>query len=184
MDIHIRQLTADNQDDWIDFDDSFTVDSILILHANHNKIGYTVKEIPRYEKSYSSDPNEETTDSDYSAYIANPNQIVYLAYLENKAVGQIILKKNWNHYAYIEDIKVDKQSRRSGAGRLLIEQAKQWAKSAGLPGIMLETQNNNVRACKFYESCGFVIGGFDSFLYKGLDESSNEIAIFWYFTFE
>jgi ribosomal protein S18 acetylase RimI-like enzyme len=184
MDIQIRQLTADNQDDWIDFDDSFTVDSILILHAKENTIGYTVKEIPRYVKSYSSDSDEEITESDYSAYMANPNQMVYLAYLENKAVGQIILKKNWNNYAYVEDIKVDKHSRRYGVGRKLIEQAKQWAQSAGLPGIMLETQNNNVRACKFYESCGFVIGGFDSFLYKGLDETSNELAIFWYLTLE
>ena len=37
-----------------------------------------------------------------------------------------------------------------------------------MPGIMLETQNNNVAACKFYEKCGFVIGGFDFLVYKGL----------------
>ena len=36
-----------------------------------------------------------------------------------------------------------------------------------MPGIMLETQNNNVAACKFYEKCGFVIGGFDFLGYKG-----------------
>lgn len=53
-------------------------------------------------------------------------------------------------------------------------------KDGGMAGIMLETQNNNVRACKFYESCGFVIGGFDSYFYKGLDNESDEIAIYWY----
>ncbi|GED59584.1 hypothetical protein BFO01nite_37160 [Brevibacillus formosus] len=62
----------------------------------------------------------------------------------------------------------------------LIEQAKRWMKDGGMTGIMLETQNNNVRACNFYESCGFVIGGFDSYVYRGLDKDSDEIAIYWY----
>lgn len=53
-----------------------------------------------------------------------------------------------------------------------------------MPGIMLETQNNNVAACKFYEKCGFVIGGFDFLVYTGLDKTSDEVAIYWYLHFE
>jgi len=49
---------------------------------------------------------------------------------------------------------------------------------------MLETQSNNVAACKFYASCGFVIGGVDLHLYQGLHPQSDEIAIFWYLIFE
>jgi ribosomal protein S18 acetylase RimI-like enzyme len=49
---------------------------------------------------------------------------------------------------------------------------------------MLETQNNNVRACYFYESCGFRIGGFDNLLYRGLDPDTDEVAIYFYFQFE
>ena len=51
-------------------------------------------------------------------------------------------------------------------------------------GIMLETQNNNVAACKFYEKCGFVIGGFDFLVYKGLDIENDEVAIYWYLYFK
>ena len=36
--------------------------------------------------------------------------------------------KNWNHYAYIEDITVDKKYRTLGVGKRLVDQAKQWAK--------------------------------------------------------
>jgi ribosomal protein S18 acetylase RimI-like enzyme len=50
----------------------------------------------------------------------------------------------------------------------------------GLPGIMLETQNNNIGACKFYERCGFQLGEFDKFLYKGLEEEMTETAMYWY----
>lgn len=71
-----------------------------------------------------------------------------------------------------------------GVGRALVDQAKQWARQKQLPGIMLETQNNNVRACKFYESCGFTIGGFDNFLYRGLVVDTVEVAVYWYFHFE
>jgi len=50
-----------------------------------------------------------------------------------------------------------------------------------MPGIMLETQNNNVKACRFYESCGFVIGGVDFHVYKGIDPDSREAAVYWYY---
>lgn len=185
MHIFIRELMAGEQDKQIDLDGSFTVDSTLVLSLIGQRIEYTVKEMPSYKKNYSENEKlEETVDTDHSRYIDNPDHIKYLAFVGNQVVGQIMLKRNWNKYAYVEDIEVDKHYRRYGVGRKLIEQAKRWAKASGLSGIMLETQSNNVRACKFYESCGFVIGGFDFHIYKGIDKQSNEIAIYWYFLFE
>jgi ribosomal protein S18 acetylase RimI-like enzyme len=61
--------------------------------------------------------------------------------------------------------------------------AIEWAKEKGLPGLMLETQNNNVAACHLYESCGFELGGFDRNLYKGLHPDTKEIALYWYLFF-
>lgn len=139
-----------------------------------------MKERPLRNKSYDDEQLEEDTVEDDSNYIGNPHQIIYLALVNNQLVGRIVLKRNWNKYAYVEDIKVDKQYRGYGVGNKLIEQAKRWMKDGGMTGIMLETQNKNVRACKFYESCGFVIGGFDSYVYRGLDKDSDEIAIYWY----
>ena len=54
---------------------------------------------------------EEDTIEDYSNYIGNPHQIIYIALVNNQVVGQIVLKRNWNKFAYVEDIKVDKQYR-------------------------------------------------------------------------
>ena len=51
-----------------------------------------------YVKSY---PND---DCDYSEYIDNPNKIIFLAYSEGTCVGQIVLRKDWNQYAFVEDI--------------------------------------------------------------------------------
>lgn len=97
-----------------------------------------------------------------------------------KAVGQIHIIKSWNNYGLIEDIKVDLEHRRSGVGGALIAKAKSWTQKNNLRGLMLETQTNNVGACKFYESCGFRIGGFDYFLYQGIQMNTNEVAVFWY----
>lgn len=68
-------------------------------------------------------------------------------------------------------------------GQALMERAVEWAKSKGFPGMMLETQSNNVAACRLYERCGFMLGGFDSYLYKALDPGTDEIALYWYLMF-
>lgn len=182
MDIGIREFTAGDEIVWRNIDDSFTVDSTLVLSLSGREFGFTIKPIPRYTKRYSEERFNEA--ENYSDYIDSPDQIVYLALAENQVVGRIVLKRNWNKYALVEDIVVDRNYRGHGIGRKLIKQAKRWAENCGMPGIMLETQSNNVNACKFYASCGFVIGGLDLLLYQGIHKNSDEIAIFWYLIFE
>lgn len=184
MDVVIRELMVGDEDRWRSIDDSFTVDSTLVLTLTGRQIGYQVEKTSAYTKSYSDEPYQEAADNDLSEYIHSPDRIAYLAFAEDQAIGRIVLRRNWNKYAYVEDIAIDKKYRGRGVGRQLIDQAKRWARDGGMPGIMLETQSNNVGACKFYDSCGFVIGGFDLRLYQGIHKQSDEIAIFWYMIFE
>ncbi|ACK64036.1 TPA: streptothricin N-acetyltransferase SatA [Bacillus cereus] len=185
MNLVIRELETNDLDNLPEIDDSFIVNARLILSLSKGNrcIKYTAEDVPSYEKSYlqNQDDNEELP---YNEYINKPNQVIYIALLHNQIIGLMVLKKNWNHYAYIEDITVDKKYRTLGVGKRLVDQAKQWAKKGNMPGIMLETQNNNVAACKFYEKCGFVIGGFDFLVYKGLDIENDEVAIYWYLHFD
>ncbi|UUZ86085.1 GNAT family N-acetyltransferase [Paenibacillus sp. P26] len=180
MNISIEECVG--KDETVEVDGSFIVDSVLMLTMADGKIGYQVKEVPAYRKSYEEEDEAEAAGN--SPVDAPADQITYLARTGEKVVGQIDLKRSWNHYAYVEDIRVDQAYRRFGIGRRLIEQAALWAKSRGLSGIMLETQNTNVKACRFYESCGFVIGGFDRYLYKGLHKDREESAVYWYLLFE
>ncbi|CAH1193030.1 Streptothricin acetyltransferase A [Paenibacillus auburnensis] len=179
MDIQIRKLSHLEQARSIEMDSSFIIDSMLNLTINGGQIEYKVIELASYRKSY-----EELSAGDFKEYIGNPNKTCYLAYAGEVIVGQILLKKHWNKYGYVDYLKVDNEYRGFGIGRQLIGRARLWAEAGGMPGLMLETQNNNVRACKFYESCGFVIGGFDYLLYKGLHPHANEAAIYWYLMFE
>ncbi|EOG8707800.1 streptothricin N-acetyltransferase SatA [Bacillus paranthracis] len=183
MSLLIRELETNDLDNFPEIDDSFIVNarSMLSLSKVNRHIEYTVEDVPSYEKSYLQNDNEELA---YNDYINKQNQVIYIALLHNQIIGFIVLKKNWNHYAYIEDITVDKKYRTLGVGKRLVVQAKQWAKEGNMSGIMLETQNNNIAACKFYEKCGFVIGGFDFLIYKGLDMTNDEVAMYWYFHFK
>lgn len=118
---------------------------------------------------------------DYAGYIDNPEKNVFLAYSEEECIGQIVLKRDWNRYAFIEDICVARSSRGQGVGTGLIQKAAEWAKGSGLNGLALETQDDNLPACRFYAKCGFVIGAVNTMLYKNFD--NEESAVFWYLRF-
>ena len=128
-----------------------------------------------YTKIY---PNDTR---DYATYIDNHDKTVFLAYSDTECIGQIVLKRDWNGYAFIEDICVAKPARGQGVGTDLIKKATEWAKNANLKGLSLETQDNNLLACRFYAKCGFVIGAVNTMLYRNFD--NEEFAVFWYLTF-
>ena len=156
---------------------SFTVRSKLILHADHGKIRYTIVDVPPYVKQYRSEPLDLPTE------LQDPDRAIFLAYVDTHPAGQVRLRKSWNGFAYVDLIAVEPDDRNEGVGRALMERAVQWAKEKGLPGITLETQDNNVPACQFYESCGFILRGFDTHLYKANDPGTDEIALYWYLMF-
>lgn len=174
--MEVKRLDKEHVRDVQQVDSTFTINSALTIHLENNTLTYTVVEVPQAKKRYKKD------DTDYSTYIDDPEKIIYLAYVGDTVAGHIILRKNWNNYAYIEDIAVDVAFRNQGIGKALINCGKKWAKTKRLAGIMLETQNNNVAACMFYEKCGFTLRGFDTHLYKGLGDT-DEIALYWYYTF-
>ncbi len=178
MELVIHELKESNLKDTGQCDGQFAIESELVLQADNNRIRYTVIDRPARTKRYD---GEEV---DYPSFINNPKKTVFLAYVGEQVAGQIILRKYWNNYAHVQDIVVDINFRRLGVGRALIDQAKKWALEKQLPGIMLETQNNNVPACRFYEANGFKLGGFDNNLYKGLKDDTDEVALYWYFFFE
>jgi ribosomal protein S18 acetylase RimI-like enzyme len=174
MEITIRELNQLNFQDADRCDGAFTVDARLVLFAEDGIIRYTVVSTPLYQKRYLLD------EVDYADYIGNPHKTVYFAYVDHEVAGQIRLCRYWNRYAYIKDIVVDSHFRRRGVGRELVQAAKQWACDKQLAGVMLETQNNNIGACRLYERCGFELAGFDRRLYQGLNPDTDEIALYWY----
>lgn len=177
MEITIQAFNEQNRGDLNRCDGAFMVDSKLVLHVEDDVTSYTVVPAASYRKEYL------RSDLDYASDMAQLDRGIFFAYVDGELAGQIVLFKNWNGYAYIDDIAVDASFRRQGVGRALIQQAITWAKETRLPSLMLETQNINVAACRFYQRCGFTLGGYDRYLYQGLHPGTEEIALYWYLIF-
>jgi streptothricin acetyltransferase len=158
-------------------DGAFLVETHLRVDAEDGVLKTTPFPVPPYMKKYPYDP------IDCQAYLFNADKTIFLAFFDRELAGQILLRINWNRFAYVEDIAVDSRFRRRGVGRLLLEFAICWARERGGPGIILETQNNNVGACQLYEKMGFMLGGFDRYLYRGIFQQPEETALYWYLLF-
>ena len=115
---------------------------------------------------------------DWKQYIEHDSRILFLAMDDDECVGQIRLVKDWNRFAYIENIAVRQTHRKRGIGKLLLETAEQWAKEKRLIGLSLEAQNDNLIACRFYRKEGFQLGGVDSI--KQYANPQIELTLYWY----
>ena len=98
----------------------------------------------------------------------------------DEPIGYALAAVDWSGFAVVDDIAVDRAHRGAGVARALMDALRLWASGRRLAGIRLETQSNNLAACRFYESCGFVLGGYDRHLYKALHPGTREVALFWY----
>ncbi len=155
-------------------DGTIAVDAIARRRLDAGRPTYDVIPVKPFAKRYGLPP-DELRDA-----IGRPDRSAILARFGGQIVGRLVVSEHWNRYAWIEDLVIDVGSRRLGTGRARMAWAEGWTRSRGLPGIMLETQNVNVAACRFCERRGFVLGGFDQWLYRGFDPETIEVAFFWY----
>ncbi|MCZ4321051.1 GNAT family N-acetyltransferase [Pseudomonas anguilliseptica] len=148
---------------------SFSVTQELQPYFVDGRFGYNIVPVEPYQKSYEDEEGDDKAgDSE-----------LFIARVDDKPAGAIELSVAWNGYTRIDNIQVDLSLRRAGVATALLHHAVDWCRARQLVGIMLETQSNNVGACKLYERFGFHLGGFDLHLYGALS-SSTEIALFWY----
>ena len=176
MEIQIRQMDSQSLHQVDQFHRNFIVNSKLVLHVENNRLTYSIVSVEPYEKTLSIDVE------DYKTFIDDLQKVIFFADVDGKPVGQIKVVPWWNKFAYIEELAVDTEFRGKGVGSVLLRRAIEWASAQYFPGMMLETQDNNVPACKLYESYGFVLAGFDLYAYRNFPQAS-EIALYWYLIF-
>ena len=173
-DIVIKQMNHEEIPYLNSFKSEFSVYGYLDLQVANNKVAYKIIKDGQRMKAYE---EQEINPVDY---IDSKHRAVYFAFVDGKLAGQVILKENWNQYGFIEDIRVKAEFKGLGVGKRLMNQAKVWATDKNLGGLTLETQNNNIDACLFYDKSGFFIGGFDNCFYKQFEDVQDEVVLYWY----
>lgn len=91
--------------------------------------------------------------------IAKNESIIFIAYLDNKAIGftqlyPIFSSVSTQKMLVLNDLYVDSNCRGKGVGKSLIDIAKEYCKQNNYKGLSLETAKNNP-AQKLYEREGF-----------------------------
>ncbi|KOP67369.1 hypothetical protein AMS62_20575 [Bacillus sp. FJAT-18019] len=172
----IRKMTQANITDYNKSCDGFTIIGRIVPRYEDGIWSYT-EEIfkEHYNKQYELDDIDDS-------YIEDEDKAVYFYYEEDRCIGQIRLNTNWNGFGLVEEIYVAKGIRNKGIGTALLNQAEEWARQNQLIGLMLETQDVNLLACRFYAKHSFVIGAVDTMLYSKFP-SAHEKAVFWYHRF-
>jgi len=79
--------------------------------------------------------------------------------------------------AVLWDLRIHPDHRRTGIGTRLFDHAAAWARSKGCRQLKVETQNINVRACKFYAKQGCYLGAVHPGAYP---EYPDEVQLLWY----
>ncbi|GAA4124935.1 GNAT family N-acetyltransferase [Aminobacter aganoensis] len=115
-----------------------------------------------------------------SGLLSGADGAVFVALLDGMAVGFIAVQKSWNRLATVADLAVDRSARRRKVGRRLMDAAVAWVRDKQLLSIRLETQGNNLPACRFYAAYGFQLGGIDRLLYLATEGNDAAPALFWY----
>jgi GNAT superfamily N-acetyltransferase len=78
------------------------------------------------------------------------------------------------------DLRVQPDLRGHGIGTQLFSRAVDWARARNCAQMKVETQNINVRACRFYARQGCHLGAIHRHAYEHDPQVSAEVMLFWY----
>ena len=104
-------------------------------------------------------------------YEVDWNELLGLGYAlvaeqAGRLVGVAALRvTEWNRRGTVAHLYVDRPRRGMGIGSQLVAALELESAERGVRALWVETQNVNVAAIRFYESCGFALCGLDMSLY-------------------
>ncbi len=109
-----------------------------------------------------SEINKEEYCDDLEGHIDNPEQIIFIAILNDVLIGYItadIISRvsffNKHTYCVIGDIMISENHRNTGLGKLLIDEVKNWSKNNNVLRMELNVFAKNILAVNFFKNIGF-----------------------------
>jgi len=166
----------------------FTVDRVLdVTNRDGDRDGFELSErrldVP-YEKDYDAIAGEGPLQwarrfdlSKWALFTARSTAgVVGGAVVAFDTLGLTMLESR-RDLAVLWDIRVSPSARRQGVGAALFQRVEAWAHLHGCRQLKIETQNTNVRACRFYERQGCQLRAIHRGAYPQLPE---EVQLLWY----
>lgn len=159
----------------------------IVKRMDHGLGGLVLEEIP--VEPYCRDLSEYTRAAEYEKDFDITNWRYYMAFDGDIPVGAMTVAgktEGMNMLSGREDacvlwdIRVDDACKRNGIGKKLLHMGISGARHDGYHQMIIECQNNNVPACRFYQSQGAVLARIDMYAYYLDPEAKNEVQLIWY----
>ncbi len=189
MSIEIIEESTDSLPDYGEVSIAFEVKSQLRVESNDNGLGGFQFKEEEIREPYIKDADQiegegplqwsKTMDTTHwgvlSAY--DDSQRVGGAVVAWKTPGIYYMLEDHDDVAALWDIRIHPVYRSQGIGSQLLNRVADWARDKGCRLLKIETQNNNVWACRFYERQGCTLGAVNRDAYK---EFPDEIQLIWH----
>ncbi len=169
---------------------AFRVESVLEVHAVDDGLGgLALREVPveePYAKDY--DARRCACPVRWPARFDVTNWAFFVALVEGRAVGGATVAfdtpgldalEGRSDLAELWDLRVAPDHRGKGVGEALFRRAAAWARERGCREMKIETQNINVRACRFYAARGCRLGAIVQGAYTD-PAIAHEAMLLWY----
>jgi len=123
---------------------------------------------------------------DWPAYFDVARWGILAAYMGSRRVGGAIVAHDTPELAILGgrddraalwDLRVAPDARRQGVGAALFAAGARWATARGCRALVIETQDVNVAACRFYARQGCTLHAIERFAYPALPD---ETRLLWH----
>lgn len=183
----IEEITIHDLSEYAKVSSQFESNSILEIQLVDNGLGgiqMTEKQVEHFTYHY--DSYERPTV--YPEEFDMTNWGIFLAKIDQVPVGGVIIAYNTpgvnmlegkTDLAVLWDLRVSPDHRGEGIGKALFEKTVEWSRERKCKRLKVETQNINIRACRFYESQGCKLGQINLYAYDD-EELQNQVMLIWY----
>ncbi len=132
---------------------------MTIIQASTEQLDHLVPLFDGYRIFYRQDSNTQRARDFLSERLTKQDAIIYIAYIEDKAVGFTQLFPSFSSISMqplyvLNDLFVDENYRKQKIGVALLNKAKQLCREQNYKGLALQTETTNP-AQHLYESLGW-----------------------------
>ena len=167
---------------------AFRVEAILQVQEADGGLGGLILREEPVAAPYVKDYDVYETPAHWAARFDVTNWAFFIASDDGQAVGAaavavdtpgVHMLEGRSDLAVLWDIRVHPERRGEGIGTALFGRAAGWARGRGCRELKIETQNTNVRACRFYAARGCRLGAIVRRAYRE-PEIAHEAMLLWY----
>lgn len=170
----LREGSAEDLPSLTKVDGGFSTEWVLLLERRGGASEQTIelrwqKVKPPGSRRGSPEPGEAAGELEELREQLRRSERLLIAEVDGRAVGYLMLGRNWNRTAEIALIIVDAAYRGRGLGARFVREAEAFARERGLRAIQWEAQNDNRNALEFALAHEFRIAGFHDAFYNNRD---------------